>query len=86
MTTPTITLRLSGARLLCTDAHGSLLEALESQQVPVEYQCRSGYCGACRLRLIKGKVAYRETPLACLQRGEILPCCCMPLNDIELDM
>ncbi|WP_219952765.1 class I ribonucleotide reductase maintenance protein YfaE [Dickeya zeae] len=86
MTAPTITLRLSGAQLLCSDEHATLLEALESQRVPVEYQCRSGYCGSCRLRLIKGKVAYRETPLACLQQDEILPCCCMPVDDIELDM
>ncbi|RNM28645.1 class I ribonucleotide reductase maintenance protein YfaE [Dickeya undicola] len=86
MTAATVTLRLSGAQLFCSDEHTSLLEVLESQRVPVEYQCRSGYCGACRLRLTKGKVAYRQTPLACLQQDEILPCCCMPLNDIELDM
>ena len=52
----------------------------------VEYQCRSGYCGACRLKLVKGEVTYRQQPLAFINAGEILPCCCMPLTDIELEM
>ncbi|MBJ7221760.1 MULTISPECIES: class I ribonucleotide reductase maintenance protein YfaE [unclassified Brenneria] len=86
MTTSTITLRTSGAQLCCSDERRSLLDVLESNRVSVEYQCRSGYCGSCRVRLLKGKVAYRQTPLACIQQDEILPCCCMPLDDIELDM
>ncbi|EHD22600.1 MULTISPECIES: class I ribonucleotide reductase maintenance protein YfaE [Brenneria] len=86
MNNATITLRASGAQLACADAGNSLLDVLESHQISVEYQCRSGYCGSCRLRLLKGQVAYRQTPLACIQQGEILPCCCMPVNDIELDM
>lgn len=86
MNNATITLRTSGAQLACPDKGSSLLDVLESHQVNVEYQCRSGYCGSCRLRLLKGRVAYRQTPLACIQQDEILPCCCMPLSDIELDM
>lgn len=86
MSIATITLRLSGAQLPYSSRHNNLLEALEAQKISVEYQCRSGYCGACRLRLVKGSVTYRDAPLACLQQGEILPCCCMPLDDIELDI
>ncbi|WP_440863406.1 class I ribonucleotide reductase maintenance protein YfaE [Symbiopectobacterium purcellii] len=86
MSTSTITLRVSGAQLDNNDSATSLLDVLEQYRVPVEYQCRSGYCGACRLRLVKGRVAYRQAPLACLQQDEILPCCCMPVNDIELEL
>nr|WP_113864722.1 class I ribonucleotide reductase maintenance protein YfaE [Brenneria salicis]NMN92300.1 ferredoxin [Brenneria salicis ATCC 15712 = DSM 30166]RBP67639.1 ferredoxin [Brenneria salicis ATCC 15712 = DSM 30166]RLM32386.1 2Fe-2S ferredoxin [Brenneria salicis ATCC 15712 = DSM 30166] len=86
MNNATITLRPSGTQLACPDKGRSLLDVLESHQVSVEYQCRSGYCGSCRLRLLKGRVAYRQTPLACIRQDEILPCCCMPLSDIELDM
>ncbi|MFC3394846.1 class I ribonucleotide reductase maintenance protein YfaE [Brenneria rubrifaciens] len=86
MTASIITLRTSGAQFSCSDQHASLLDALESRRMSVEYQCRSGYCGTCRIRLLKGKVVYRQAPLACIQQGEILPCCCMPVNDIELDM
>lgn len=32
-----------------------LLVALEAHQVEVEYQCREGYCGSCRCRLVAGR-------------------------------
>ncbi|MEQ9969725.1 class I ribonucleotide reductase maintenance protein YfaE [Pectobacterium carotovorum] len=86
MSNPTITLRTSGAQFSCSDDGPSLLDVLESNRVSIEYQCRSGYCGSCRLRLVKGRVAYRQPPLACIQQDEILPCCCMPQGDIELDI
>lgn len=41
-----VTLRISGTQLLCQDEHPSLLAALESHDVEVEYQCREGYCGS----------------------------------------
>ncbi|AUH01659.1 class I ribonucleotide reductase maintenance protein YfaE [Pectobacteriaceae bacterium CE70] len=86
MNISTITLRISGAQLSCSDEHSSLLDVLESHRINVDYQCRSGYCGACRTRLLKGSVVYRQAPLACLRQDEILPCCCMPVDDIELDI
>lgn len=81
-----IILSVSGKQLDFPAESTSLLEALEQNGVAHEYQCRSGYCGACRCRMIKGNVAYCQKPLASLQQGEILPCCCMPLVDIELDI
>ncbi|MDG6894291.1 class I ribonucleotide reductase maintenance protein YfaE [Volucribacter amazonae] len=64
----------------------SLLENLEQHGIYPEYQCRSGYCGACRAKLIKGKVSYQETPLAFLQPNEILLCCCLVEQDIEIEI
>ncbi|HEJ9094503.1 TPA: class I ribonucleotide reductase maintenance protein YfaE [Serratia odorifera] len=86
MATPTVTLRTSGMQLACPNSERCLLEVLELHDVQVEYQCRSGYCGACRLKLVKGEVAYQQQPLAFINDGEILPCCCMPLADIELEI
>lgn len=63
----------------------SLLEGLERTGHEVEYQCRSGYCGACRLTLLAGKVAYAEPPLAYLGQSEILPCCCTVTEPILVD-
>lgn len=86
MATPIVTLRAAGTQLSCPHSENCLLDVLELHDVQVEYQCRSGYCGACRLKLVKGEVAYRQQPLAFINAGEILPCCCMPLTDIELEM
>jgi len=86
MSQPTVSLRTQGTRLACGENRLSLLEVLESHRVAVEFQCRSGYCGACRLRLLSGQVTYRQVPLAFIPPGEILPCCCLPDGDIELDL
>ncbi|WP_029146767.1 class I ribonucleotide reductase maintenance protein YfaE [Methylophilus sp. 5] len=63
----------------------TLLEGLERTGHEVEYQCRSGYCGACRVRMLDGEVDYVELPLAFIAADEILPCCCVPKSDLWLE-
>lgn len=86
MASSIVTLCTTGTQLTCPKSENCLLDVLELHDVEVEYQCRSGYCGACRLKLVKGEVTYRQQPLAFINQGEILPCCCMPLTDIELEI
>jgi len=64
----------------------TLLEALEQQQLQVNFHCREGYCGACRCQLLQGDVSYLNEPLAFVRKGEFLPCCSVPLTDIEIDI
>lgn len=68
----------------------SLLAALERTGHTVEYQCRSGYCGACRLRLSDPQMAeqlhYPIEPLAHRAAGELLPCCCQVKGEIALQL
>ena len=64
----------------------SLLEHLEKNNIRHEYQCRSGYCGSCRVKIKKGKVSYKDAPLAFIQPDEILLCCCHVESDIEIDL
>ena len=64
----------------------SVLETLELHGHHVEFQCRSGYCGACRTPLLAGKVHYAAVPLAFVSQGECLPCCCQPVGAIKLDI
>ena len=68
------------------EGEGTLLRFLEKRHVAIEYQCRSGYCGACRCRLAEGSVEYLTKPLAFVGEGDVLPCCCIPVSDIELDI
>lgn len=63
----------------------TLLEGLERTGHEVEYQCRGGYCGLCRVRLLDGEVQYLEQPLAFIAADEILPCCCVPRSDLRVD-
>lgn len=62
----------------------TLLEALERTGHEVEYQCRSGYCGSCRTKILAGSVSYDEIPMAFLMPDEILPCCCRVNEDITI--
>lgn len=64
----------------------SLLDTLERHGHRLEFQCRSGYCGACRTPLLAGTVHYPNTPLAFVSQGECLPCCCQPVGAIRLDI
>ena len=64
----------------------TLLEALEGQDIAMEYQCRQGYCGSCQIKLVDGDIEYQEEPLAFVQDGNILPCCCQAKSDITVEL
>lgn len=64
----------------------TMLEGLERQGYEVEYQCRAGYCGSCRTTLLDGEVSYLIEPLAYVNPGEILPCCCRPAPEARVDV
>lgn len=68
-----------------SDQDKTLLNCLEKHQVEVHYHCRDGFCGACRVKLNKGQVLYPQgEPLAFVGDGEILPCCCIPITNIDI--
>lgn len=62
----------------------TLLEGLERTGHAVEYQCRAGFCGACRIPILEGQVSYQHAPLAFIGAGEVLPCCARPQGDLVL--
>lgn len=68
------------------EVNTSLLDSLEKNNVQVEYQCREGYCGSCRCKLISGEVEWVKDPLAFIGKDDILPCCVKPKGDIEVDL
>lgn len=72
--------------LLFTQQHSSLLQALEAKKVRIFSECRSGFCGACKTKVLSGNVTYLTEPLAELKADECLPCCCIPTEDLELDL
>ena len=63
----------------------TILESLEAMGVEHEYQCRSGYCGACRTKA-SGAVDYVLEPVALINAGEILPCCCTAKGAVLIDI
>lgn len=66
------------------DSTKTVLENLEAKKFNLDYQCREGYCGCCRMKLVSGEVSYITEPLGYMEEGDILPCCCKAVTDIEV--
>ncbi len=78
--------KVNGQHELTVDAsEGTLLEAMEAAGIETHFQCRDGFCGACRTQLVSGDVTYINEPLAFVRPGDCLACCCVPSSDIEIN-
>ncbi|MBU2918652.1 2Fe-2S ferredoxin-like protein [Psychrosphaera sp. F3M07] len=64
----------------------TLLNSLQNNGVEVLYHCKEGFCGACRCKLKSGSITYINEPLAFVRKGEILTCCSVPNEDIEIQL
>lgn len=68
----------SGIKSAWSRADGTLLELAEEVGLAPAFGCRSGICGTCATRMIRGGVSYIEEPLADREAGNILLCCSVP--------
>jgi ferredoxin-NADP reductase/MOSC domain-containing protein YiiM len=64
----------------------NLLEAAEACDVPVQWSCRMGVCHRCETGIIDGQVSYSPDPLDPPKPGNVLLCCSVPANAIDLDL
>ncbi|MBR7889014.1 2Fe-2S iron-sulfur cluster binding domain-containing protein [Marinomonas sp. A79] len=75
---------LLGKKQILVTENEPLLVQLERAGIPVEYQCREGYCSSCSIKLLRGQVIYPFEPLAWVQSGYLLACCAIVKSDIEI--
>jgi ferredoxin-NADP reductase len=68
-----------------TGAEASLLELAEQNGVPLEYGCRAGSCGQCRVMIAAGRVVHAKQPGVQLVDGECLACIARPQGDVVVD-
>jgi anaerobic selenocysteine-containing dehydrogenase/ferredoxin-NADP reductase len=71
--------------LLWQPDKGSLLELLEKANVKASSGCRSGQCESCIIKLAEGRVAHPDGT-AEIEDGYCLPCVCVPLSPIKLEI
>ena len=69
-----------------TKSSDTILSQLELKGIDVNHQCREGFCGSCRCKLLKGEVSYITEPIAYTNDGEILPCVTVANSDVSLDV
>lgn len=61
----------------------TLLELAEARGIDASFSCRAGNCGMCAAKLLKGRVAYTNTPSADIPEGHVLVCSAVPAADSE---
>lgn len=64
---------------------GTALQVLESLGYDVRSECRSGFCGACRLKA-NGKAIYKQEPIGYCTDDEVLVCCLDFNSDINIEL
>lgn len=66
----------------------SILELAEENGIDIQYECRQGFCGTCKIKLLSGKVDMEtEDGLEDddKREGFILTCVAVPRSDIVLE-
>ncbi|MGK9172677.1 NADH oxidoreductase [Yokenella regensburgei] len=79
--------KLQPAKAFFAPVGTTLLEAFESNQVPVNAACRAGVCGSCKTQVISGKYSVNSTMTLTPQEiseGYVLACSCHPQSDLVL--
>lgn len=67
------------------DGTSTLLDLAVRHGFKPSYGCRSGVCGTCACKLLRGRVSYIQTPVASTAKGTILLCIARPDSDVTLD-
>lgn len=75
---------------IIADPEDTILQSLEKNGIAAPAHCRSGECGWCHSRLVKGEVyspkKMEHRRAADIQFGYIHPCCTFPLGNIEIEV
>lgn len=64
----------------------SILLHIIEHGLNIHFECQSGYCGACRAKLISGEIKYINSPLAFIGKDQFLTCCSIPCSDIVIEL
>ncbi|OCQ53136.1 NADH oxidoreductase hcr [Photorhabdus australis subsp. thailandensis] len=65
-----------------------LLTAMENNHIPVMAACRTGVCGSCKIRIIRGKYTTSSTMTLTaneIANGYVLACSCQLRGDVVLE-
>jgi CDP-4-dehydro-6-deoxyglucose reductase, E3 len=81
---------LEAGRAFDAEPDEPLLEAAARQGVQLPHECTFGGCGTCRIKLLEGRVAYEEMPLALTeeeaQAGFALACQARACSDLTISV
>ena len=80
---------LTNGKIFDANGEQTILDAALRQNVFLEYSCRTGRCGICKTKVVKGETdtIKPEESLTELEKadGEILTCCRVAVTDVSLE-
>ena len=84
-----VSIKLANSQAFDSLEGHTILDSGRKQGVVLEHSCRTGRCGVCKVRVMRGatKIETSEESLNEAESGEgfILTCCRSAVSDIELD-
>jgi ferredoxin-NADP reductase len=84
-----VQLQSRGTTLIWKPSSATLLETIENAGVDAPFSCRTGSCGTCLVKILKGKISHPASALYKPADDEALICCAIPDEDtknISLDL
>ncbi|MHC9002367.1 2Fe-2S iron-sulfur cluster-binding protein [Enterobacter adelaidei] len=66
-----------------------LLRQAELAGISLPHSCRAGFCGSCKVRVLRGEVSQPETPGLSVEERKnhyALSCCCIPLTTTTIEV
>ncbi len=83
----TISFASSGLTISC-DSEKFVLDAALDAGIKILFNCREGFCGTCKSRLVSGEVDMKHNggirPKE-IAAGKFLPCCSKPRSDLVVE-
>jgi len=75
----------AGKTVKWSEASGSILDLAEANGLALDFGCRAGNCGTCKVALRDGKVDYINEPGAEVEDGTCLACIARPAGNLVVD-
>lgn len=64
-------------QLIAVSGTDSILDAVEKVGITAEFDCRTGVCGACAVKVLEGEVEHRDSVLSDADKAEGYMCICV---------
>ncbi len=86
LTEEKFSVRLGKNKNIAFHKQRTLLDAIQKEGVEIPSECRTGECGQCKVKLCRGEVKQLIETDVYLNANEILPCCCIPVSDLLIEV
>ncbi len=79
---------VSSDQTVTCDSEQFVLDAALGAGIKILFNCREGFCGTCKSKLVSGEVDMKHNggirPKE-IAAGKFLPCCSKPLSDLIVE-